>query len=268
MKKRRLIPLLLLNNGFLVQSRQFKNFQILGNALSSVKRFSEWAADELIYLDISRSNSYDIKRDDLNTKNAKSFLEIIKEVSKVSLMPITAGGKIKSIKNIYDLLKCGADKVVVNTILVENKKFLQLSSREFGSQCIVASVDVKKINNEYIVHSQNGELNTKIKLKDHLKYCQDSGAGEIFLNSIDRDGSGAGYDIDLFNLASNIIKIPIIACGGAGSYDHILELAKKTNVDGISAANFFQHIDQSLYLAKKRLYQSRENFRKPEILSF
>jgi cyclase len=181
-------------------------------------------------------------------------------------MPITAGGKIKSLSDIYNFLRSGADKVVVNSKIVDDKNFLNKSSREFGSQCIVASIDVKKIDNKFIVFTNNGSTETTLELKDHIKYCEDEGAGEVFLNSIDRDGSGKGYDINLFEIASKLVTIPIIACGGAGSYDHITDLAKKTDIDGISAANFFQHVDQSLYFSKKKLYDKNENFRKPEIL--
>ena len=124
MKKKRLIPVLLLKNGFIVQSRNFKRHQNLGNPITAVKRLSEWASDELIYLDISKDNNYDLKRDDLYFKNLNSFLKIIEETSKQTFMPVTVGGKIKNLKDIEDRLKVCADKVSINSRGFEDKKLI------------------------------------------------------------------------------------------------------------------------------------------------
>jgi cyclase len=266
MKKRRLIPVILIKNGVVVQSRNFTEFQKIGMPKTSVKRCSEWGSDELILLDISRENKYDINRDDLNFKNNNNFLDIVLNISKFCFMPITVGGKVKSLQDIENYLMSGADKVSINTSAVLNPKFLDLASKRFGSQCIVNSVDVKLINNRYIVSINNGFDITSYELKEWLKISEQNGAGEIFINSIDNDGKGTGFDLKLINLADSTVKIPIICCGGAGRFEDFLEVAEKTNADGIAAANFFQYIDQSVFLTKKMLYEKGLNFRKPEFL--
>ena len=146
MKKKRLIPVLLLQNGYLVQSKGFNSFQNLGNPVHAVKRLSQWGSDELIYLDISRNNNYDIKRDDLKYKNNPNFLSIIKEISKVTFMPITIGGKIKTLKDVEKRLKVGADKVAINSAVLKNPNLINEIAKEFGSQSLVVSIDVKIVN--------------------------------------------------------------------------------------------------------------------------
>ncbi len=265
-KKKRLIPVLLLKNGMLVQSRGFNRHQILGNPITAVKRLSEWASDELIYLDISRDDKYDLKRDDQGYENVKSFLGIIEYISKETFMPITIGGKIKKLADIEKRLMLCADKVAINTKAIENKEFISRAAKEFGSQCIVISVDAKKIENEFYVYSNFGKINSNIKVRDWLKIVQDEGAGEILLNSIDNDGQGFGYDSNLLEQISNEIKIPIIICGGVGDYLDFEEGLKHPKIDAVAAANIFHYRDQSVYLAKKYLYDEGYDVRKPDLL--
>ena len=265
MKKRRLIPVILVKNGWVVQSRNFKTFQKIGNPTISVKRCSEWGSDELILLDISREEFYN-NRQDINFKNNKSFLEILNEISKFCFMPLVAGGKIKTLKKIENFLVNGADKISINTEAILNSKFIKQASQEFGSQCIVVSIDVKKIGSDYKIFTENGSQLVNINLKDFLKKIQDFGAGEVLINSIDRDGSGKGFDIDLINEVEDVIEIPQVCCGGAGSYDHFIEVANKSRVDGIAAANFFQYIDQSVFLTKKKLFENNLNFRNADLI--
>lgn len=265
MKKRRLIPLILVKNGNVVQSRNFKKFQNIGNPFTSIKRCSEWGSDELIILDISRDPIYD-SREDTKFKKKNSFHEIIDEISKIVFMPLSIGGKIKSLFDIEQLLLKGADKVVINTEAFKNIDFIKIASKEFGSQCIIISIDVKKINNEYFVFIENGQTNTKMKLENYLKIVNNSCAGEVIVNSIDNDGTGVGFDIELINLVENNIDIPQICCGGAGNYDHFIEIARASKVDGIAAANFFQHVDQSVFFTKKKLFENKLNFREPKLV--
>lgn len=266
MKKRRLIPVILIKNGIVVQSRNFNEFQKVGMPKTSIKRCSEWGSDELILLDISRENKYDINRDDLNFTNSNNFLDIILDVSKFCFMPITVGGKVRTLQDIENYLMSGADKVAINTEAILNPKFLDLASKKFGSQCIVNSVDVKFINNNYIIFINNGSDITSYKLEEWLKISEQNGVGEILINSIDNDGKGSGFDLNLINLVEKIVNIPIICFGGAGKFEHFVEVAEKTNVDGIAAANFFQHVDQSVFLTKKILHEKNLNFREPKFL--
>lgn len=266
MKKKRLIPILLLRNGWLVQSKGFKKYQNLGNPVTSVKRLSEWASDELIYLDISRDEQYDMRRDDIGHPNRNNIFDIIEDVSKVTFMPITIGGKIRTLKDIEERLSRGADKISINTKPLENKEFIKDAAKEFGSQCIVVSIDVKLIDDKYFVMSEGGKKQTNYNSVEWAKICESEGAGEILLNSIDRDGMKTGYDIQLLKMVSQAVKIPVIACGGAGQWEHFAEAFRETNVDAVAAANIFQHIDQSVYLAKKYLYEHKFNVRPADLL--
>lgn len=266
MKKRRLIPLILIKNGFVVQSRNFQTFQKIGVPLTSVKRFTEFGADEIIILDISRENLYDINRDDLNFSNESNFPGLVKNISKTCFMPMTVGGKIKSLYDIELYLLSGADKVSINTAAILNPEFLKLAVREFGSQCIVNSVDVKFLNNEYSVFIDNGRKKCPYSLNEWLKISEQCGSGEILINSIDRDGTGVGFDFNLINITLSAVNMPIICCGGAGKFDDFIEVASKTEVDGIAAANFFNYIDQSIFLTKKFLFEKNLNFREPKLI--
>tara|TARA_A100001015_G_C15044400_1_gene742440 strand:- start:7296 stop:8108 length:813 start_codon:yes stop_codon:yes gene_type:complete len=267
MKKKRLIPILLLKNGHLVQSKNFESFRKLGNPKTSIQRFSEWSSDELIFLDISRDSSYDLNRDDLNFSNNKTMIDIISDISKVVFMPITIGGKIKSIKNIEQFLLAGADKISINTQAQISPKLIRDASKEFGSQCIVNSIDVKKVNNQYEIFHSCGKKKSEYRLIDWLHIIEDNGVGEVLVNSIDNDGAGNGFDIKLAEIVKKNINIPIIFCGGAGDYNDFYELVKKTDIDAVAAANFFQFQEQSTYLTKKFLYERKLNFRKPGILN-
>jgi cyclase len=261
MKKKRVLAVLLIKDGVLVQSKKFERHQNLGNPFVAVKRLSEWACDELIYLDITDKN---ISLD--NESSKKSFLDIINQVSKSALMPISVGGGIKTIDDIEERLAFGADKICINTIIFEDKAFIGKCARKFGSQCIVASIDIKKNGDDFFIFSEKGTRLIEGNPCSILKNIQNDGAGEIFLNFIDRDGMKNGYDIDLINKLTKNIKIPFIVCGGAGHWSDFKEIFDKTKADAAAAANIFHHIDQSMYLAKNYLYENNCNVRKPQLL--
>lgn len=265
MKKNRLIPVLLLKNGWLVLSRRFEQHQNLGNPITAVKRLSEWASDELIYLDISRDETYDLRRDDLAHPNRHNFLDIIADVSKVTFMPITVGGRIRTLPDIERRLAAGADKIAINTIAIERPAFIRETAREFGAQCIVVSIDVKTVDGRRTVMSHCGQRPTGFDPIEWAARCEAEGAGEILLNSVDRDGAKTGYDIELLEGVSRAVRIPVIACGGVGEWCHLAEALDKTAVDAVAAANIFNYMDQSVYLAKKYLYSHHYNVRPPDL---
>ncbi len=267
MKKNRLIPVLLLRNGWLVQSKQFRQYRNLGNPITAVKRLSEWASDELIYLDISSDDTHDMRRDDLGHPNRHSFFEIIEDVSKVAYMPITVGGRIRTLQDIEKRLSLGADKVAINTIAIEEPRFVETAAKEFGSQSIVISIDVKRQDDAMFVMSRGGKQPTGYAPEDWAETVEQLGAGEILLNSIDRDGMKNGYDIELLNRVTKAIKIPVIACGGVGEWVHFAEALEKTGVDAVAAANIFHFSDQSVFLAKKYLSDQGLNVRRPDLLA-
>ncbi len=266
MKKKRLIPILLFKDGNLVQAHNFKFYQNLGNPEQAVKRLSEWGSDELIYLDIS-DRKHDIARTDIKYKSTSSFLNIIKKFSKFCFMPTTIGGKIKNLKDVEKRLLVGADKISINSAALINPLLISNIAKEFGSQCVVISIDVKKINNEYKVFYDHGTKPSSFDLKEWLKIIYNNGAGEILINSIDRDGSKKGYDINLLKLVTKSSKLPVIACGGVGNFGHFFQAFKNTNIDAAAAANIFHYSDQSVFLAKNFLFKKKIKVRKPILLN-
>lgn len=267
MKKKRLIPVVLLKNGWLVQSFQFSRHLNLGNPFWTVKRLSEWASDELIYLDITADENYDLRREDLGAPNRRSFLEIIEDVAKVTFMPMTVGGKIRTLKDISVRLALGADKISINTVAFDEPQFIEAAAAEFGSQCIVVSIDCRRIDGEQRVMVEGGRRNTGLDPVQWARTVERRGAGEILLNSIDRDGMKNGYDIDTIARVAAAVNIPVIALGGVGEWGHFEEALNRTSVDAVAAANVFQHTDQSVYYAKQHLFEAQHDVREPMIIS-
>lgn len=267
MKKNRVIPVLLLRNGFLVQSKQFKRYQNLGNPITAVKRLSEWGSDELVYLDISRDDTHDMRRDDLGHHNRDNIFDIIEDVSKAAFMPITVGGRIRSLQDIEKRLSLGADKISINTMALDQPDFIELAAREFGAQCIVVSMDVRlEEDGVHRVRRDGNREATPYTAAEWARRVQELGAGEILLNAIDRDGMKNGYDIPLLDEVGSAVRIPVIACGGVGEWGHFAEALQQTRVDAVAAANIFHYSDQSVYLAKKHLFEQGLNVRSPELL--
>jgi imidazole glycerol-phosphate synthase subunit HisF len=267
MKKKRLIPTVLLKNGWLVQSIQFSKYLNLGNPFWTVKRLSEWASDELIYLDISSDNNYDMGREDLGAPNRRAFLEIIEDVSKVTFMPITVGGKIRTTSDIATRLALGADKISVNTVAFDDVEFVRQAAAKFGSQCIVVSIDYKQVDGVSHVMVEGGKRHTGLNPVEWARMVEDRGAGEILLNSIDRDGMKSGYDLETIQKVCDAVKIPVIALGGVGKWEHFEECLRQTSVDAVAAANIFQYTDQSVYYAKQHLFEAGFNVREPALIS-
>lgn len=266
MKKKRLIPVLLLRGGWLVQSKEFRRYQNIGNPTSSVKRFSEWASDELIFIDITRDDRYDMRRDDTGHPNRSSILDIIADVAAVTFMPVTFGGRIRTLKDIETRLALGADKISINTAALNNPDFVQEAAREFGSQCVVVSIDGKRIGDEHVVMADGGRHRTDFRVSDWAARVAGVGAGEILINSVDRDGTKRGYDIDMLNAVADAVKIPVIAMGGVGEWAHFAQALEQSQVDAVAAANIFHYNDQSVYLAKQYLFERGFPVRSPDLL--
>ena len=181
-------------------------------------------------------------------------------------MPITVGGKIRSLNDIEARLSSGADKVCLNTMAIKDISFIKSAAREFGSQCIVISIDAKITSEGYKVYSDGGQNKTDLTPANLAMISQDSGAGEILINSIDRDGKGNGYDLSLIKKVTDSVSIPVIACGGVGEWEHFSDAFEKTGVDAVAAANIFHYRDQSVFLAKKHLFEYGINVRKPDLI--
>lgn len=259
--KTRLIPVLYIKNGLIVRSEDFSYHQIIGNIINEAKRYNEWNVDELIYIDISRTKEYDLRRDDHKIQSYSSMEEIVDIISKVCFMPLTFGGGIRTMEHVNHIIRCGADKVCINTGGYQNHDLIRETSNTYGSQCIVISVDYKIINKLPIVFTQFGQYNTNITIFEWIKKCEDLGAGEIFLNSIDRDGKANGYDIETLKKVVELTRLPVIACGGAGDLYDFVELAQQTKVSAIAAGNIFHFTEHSYPRSKKILKEHGINVR-------
>lgn len=261
MIKTRLIPVLFIKNGFIVRSENFSYHQNIGNVVDEAKRYNEWDVDELIYIDISREKKYDLRRDDLSTKSYKTIGEIIKKISKVCFMPLTFGGGIRNIKDVDFRIRNGADKVVLNTGVFLHPELITKISEKYGSQAVVISIDYRIIKSRPIVFTHFGQNDTKMTVFKWIKKCEDLGAGEVFLNSIDRDGKANGYDIKTICEVVKSTKLPVVVCGGAGDLNDFVDLARKVKVSGVAAGNIFHFTELSYPRAKKLLKERGLNFR-------
>jgi cyclase len=234
MLAKRIITTLMLKNGVLYRSKNF-----IPDYRYTLNFVDMWSVDEIIILDISRNVTFE-------NSSKKNFLNEMKNISKNAYIPITAGGGIRKLKDIEVLLKNGADKVTLNSVCIDNPAIIDQASRQFGKQCIVVCIDVKFENNQYNVMQNYGEIKTNFNLKDYIKKIQDNGAGEIFIQSIDRDGSLLGYDLNLLNYIKPTIDIPLIISSGAGNWAHVKEVLKKDYVSGASLTNIFHFTEKSI----------------------
>jgi imidazoleglycerol phosphate synthase cyclase subunit len=227
--------------------------QAIGNPLSTIKRLSDWNVDELLLLDISRDDYHDLRRDDLQIRyEGSGTLDLLRAIAKVCFMPLSFGGRIRSMEDIRVRLAAGADKCIINSRAVEAPGFLTEAARRFGSQCVVSSIDVfRHADGRYEVFSHSGRHATGLHPVDWAAEVERLGAGEIFLNSIDRDGSAAGYDVSLIRSVSGRVGIPVIACGGVGAYADFPQGIVDGMASAVSAANIFHFFENSYPLAKQ-----------------
>ena len=266
MLKKRLIPCLLLKNGLLVRSEKFSIHQILGNPIHEVERFNHWSVDELVYLDITPDGDagYDLRRDDMRVKDVADPLDILEDVSKTCFMPLTWGGRIRSIADMRERFRRGADKITLNTAAVENPDLLVEGSRAFGAQAMVVSMDVKRLaDGRCEVLTRGGKKSTGLTPTDWAREVERLGAGEIFLNSIDRDGCARGYDLELIKSVVAATSVPVIACGGVGRYEDFVA-GIRAGASAVSAANIFHFKELSDRGAKRVMRAGGVDVRSPQ----
>ncbi len=249
----RLIPCLLLKNGLIVRSQLFKIHQIIGNPISTVHRLSNWSIDELIVLDISEDDYHDMRRDDLYMRySGSSTIDILKNIAEVCFMPLAFGGRIRTLDDMHARLSVGADKCVINSQAFRQPKLIEEAARRFGSQCVVVSIDgLRHPDGRYEAVISGGRESTGVTPAEWARKAEACGAGEIFLNSVDRDGSGWGYDIDLVKSVTRAVSIPVIACGGVGSFEDFPKGISEGGASAVAAANIFHFFELSYPLAKK-----------------
>lgn len=237
--KKRLIPVLLLQNGLLVRSELFSIHQIIGNPIHEVQRFNQWNVDELIYLDISRDDTYDLRREDHRVRGLTSPLTILDEVSCTCFVPLTWGGRIRTVRDMRDRVARGADKITVNSAAVRTPELITEGAKLLGSQAIVVCIDVLRTpEGRTEVYLDGGRTPTGLAPETWAVEAERRGAGEILLQSIDRDGTGRGYDLELIGAVAAVTNIPIIALGGAGRYEHYAD-AINAGASAVAAANIW-----------------------------
>ena len=261
MLKSRLIPVLLLQNGLLVRSELFSIHQVIGNPIHEVERFNEWNVDELIYLDITREGQYDLRRDDAIVKNMTSQLDILEAVSAASFMPLTWGGRIRTLDDMNARFQRGADKITLNTAAIETPDLITTAALKFGSQAIVISIDVRlSADNRYEVVTAGGHTETGKDPAEWASEVQERGAGEILLQSVDRDGTGSGYDLKLIELVCDATTIPVIACSGMGSFDDYADCIE-VGASAAAAANIWHFKEMANRQGKRAMRQAKINVR-------
>ena len=228
---KRIIPCLDVKVGKTVKGINFENLKEVGSPIELAKKYSKSGADELVFLDITATN-----------EKRKTILELVEKVAKEVFIPFTVGGGISSLDDIRAILEAGADKISFNSAIVKNPDLISTCAEYFGSQCIVAALDAKKEDNDFWIYINAGKVNTGLKAIDWAKRVEELGAGEILLTSMDYDGTQKGFDIELNNLISNAVHIPVIASGGAGANSkHFIDVFNKTKVDAALAASIFHY---------------------------
>lgn len=241
MLKQRIVATLIIKNGIIVQSIGFEKYLPIGSVYIAVEALNDWGIDEIVILDIDASKQNKI----INS-------EMIKDLSKYSMVPLSIGGGINTLEDIRLLLHSGADKVSLNQSFLHNPSFIKESSAIFGKQCIIVSLDIKKVDEEYYVYDyiKKSCIGT---MNEYIIHAESLGAGELFLNSVDNDGKKCGYDIDMINQACDISTIPIIAQGGAKDANDFEDALKIKKLSAVAAANLFHYTEHSVTLIKSFL---------------
>ena len=242
MLKIRIIPCLDVKHGRVVKGINFVNLIDAGDPVEQARFYSDNGADEICFLDIGAS-----------LEKRKTMIDVVAKTSERVFIPLTVGGGINSIQDIRGLLKAGADKISINTAAILNENLIAESSNRFGSQCIVAAVDVKKYYEDWIVYSHGGTKNTGINAMSWLEKLQQLGAGEILLTSMDKDGTKDGFDLGLLKRANDILNIPVIASGGVGSLKHFKEGVTIGGASALLAASVFHFAEFSILDVKRYL---------------
>lgn len=247
MLKVRVIPCLDVKDGRVVKGVQFVDLVDAGDPVESAKAYDAAGADELCFLDITASH-----------ENRGTLMDVVQRTAEACFMPLTVGGGVRSIENIRDLLLAGADKVSIMTAAVHDRNFVKRAAEKFGNQCIVVAVDAKKVSTEgeparWEIFTHGGRKPTGLDAVQYAKEVAELGAGEILLTSMDRDGTKIGYDIALTRAIADAVSVPVIASGGVGSLDHMVEGIRDGHASAVLAASIFHFGEHTILEAKEKL---------------
>lgn len=242
MLAKRIIPCLDVKNGRTVKGVNFVDLIDAGDPIQLAKQYAKMGADELVFLDISAT-----------VEQRKTMLDMVFLVAEQVNIPFTVGGGISSVEDVDALLKCGADKVSINSSAIKRPELINELSNKFGNQCIVVAIDAKQIDGEWIVYLAGGTISTQLNLFDWAKEVEDRGAGEILFTSMDNDGTKNGFANDALCRLSEELHIPIIASGGAGNVQHFIDALQKGKADAVLAASVFHFGEIQILELKKEL---------------
>lgn len=246
MLAKRIIPCLDVKDGRVVKGVNFVNLTDVGDPVDAAKAYYEAGCDELVFLDITATHE---ERD--------TTVDMVRRVAEQVFIPFTVGGGIRSVEDMNKMLKAGADKVSVNSSAVANPQLIADCAEKFGNQCVVVAIDAKKVEDgSWHVFVAGGRKDTGIDLLDWAKKVVSLGAGEILLTSMDKDGTKSGFDIEMLNAVANVVTVPIIASGGAGNSQNILEVFEQTPATGALAASIFHYGEVSIADTKQAMRQS------------
>ena len=243
---KRIIPCLDVRDGRVVKGVQFVDIRDAGNPVEVAARYDEQGADEITFLDITASSD-----------NRDTILHVVEEVASTVFIPLTVGGGIRVLDDVRRMLNAGADKVGINTAAVFNPEFVKEASDHFGSQAIVVSIDAKQVewgeNPRWEIFTHGGRKGTGLDVLEWAKKMADYGAGEILLTSMDRDGTRDGFDLALTQAVCNTVNVPVIASGGVGNLDHLIDGIIEGHADAVLAASIFHFGDYTVQQAKQRM---------------
>ena len=243
---KRIIPCLDVRNGRVVKGVNFEGLNDVSSPLELAKFYSDCGADELVFYDITAS-----------AEGRRLFSDILTETAKSVFIPLTVGGGINSIEDFDRVLKCGADKVSVNSGAIRNPKLIEEAAKIYGDQCVVLSADVKRVDGVFRVFAKGGRENTGMEAIEWIKRGAESGAGEIVVNSIDTDGVKNGFDLEMLDAVCNAVSVPVIASGGAGSIDDFIKLFKTLpKVDAGLAASIFHFGEVKISDLKEKMHEN------------
>jgi cyclase len=243
---KRIIPCLDVKDGRVVKGVNFLGLADVSSPVKLAEYYSQSGADELVFYDITASS-----------EGRALFTDILTEVASKIFIPLTVGGGINTVADFDRVLKCGADKVSVNSGAIRNPSLITEAAKKYGDQCVVISADVKRVGGEFRVFAKGGREDTGMEAISWIKRCVDMGAGEVVVNSIDTDGVKGGFDIELLRKVTETVKVPVIASGGAGSVAHFVELFKEIpDIDAGLAASVFHFGEIEIKDLKKELQQN------------
>lgn len=245
MLTKRIIPCLDIKDGRTVKGVNFEGLRDAGDPVELAQRYSQEGADELVFLDITAT-----------LDKRKTLIALVKDIAAHISIPFTVGGGIKSVEEIEALLKAGADKVSLNSSIVSNPDLINEASKAFGAQAIVAAVDAKRNGDSWNVYVKGGTEDTGLNAIEWMMECEQRGAGEILLTSMDRDGTKAGFDLDLLSTINSKLSIPIIASGGAGTIDHCISAVQDAQSDAVLAASIFHFKEIEIKDLKSRMAEA------------